>query len=164
MTVVVDASVLIALASLRRLDLIRLVLAPDAVYIPDAVWQEVVVQGGGRPAAVEIARCPWVQRRSPSLAHSMILTSEHLDPGEAEAIALAHEVKADVVLMDEKAGRRAAQRSGLRVLGTLGLLLQGKRTGVLAQVKPELDGLARAGFYIAHSLREEVLKRAGEAP
>ncbi|MGM0577132.1 MAG: DUF3368 domain-containing protein [Myxococcota bacterium] len=89
--------------------------------------------------------------------------SAELDPGETEAIALAVERKADVLLVDERRARRAATRLGQRVLGVLGVLLQAKRRGLVEELRPILHDLTEeAGFRIGPELVARVLKAAGE--
>ena len=91
------------------------------------------------------------------------LLSLHLDPGEAEAIALALEVQADLILLDERRATRAARQLGLKTLGLLGVLLLAKRKGLIHQVRPLLDRLeTEAGFWIAPDLRLQVLRAAQE--
>lgn len=73
-----------------------------------------------------------------------------LDPGEAAAIALALEMPADLILLDERDGRIAAERAGLRVTGLLGVLLRAKKDGQIQAVKPEVEALrARARFFLS---------------
>jgi len=86
-----------------------------------------------------------------------------LDPGEAEAIALALELRADLILLDERDGRSAAERVGLRVTGVLGVLLRAKKLGQIESVGRELDALrTRARFFVSPALTTNVLKTAGE--
>lgn len=85
-----------------------------------------------------------------------------LDAGEAAAIALAVERKASLLLMDEVDGRKAARHHGLRITGTLGVLLEGKREGHLGEVRPWIEALDRAGFHAGTALRQHVLAAAGE--
>jgi hypothetical protein len=86
-----------------------------------------------------------------------------LDVGEAEAITLAEEIKADIVLIDEMAGRETARISGFTVLGTLGLLLRAKRSGLLPSVAPLLDRLrSELNFFISDELRRTILRQAEE--
>ena len=81
-----------------------------------------------------------------------------LDAGEAEAIALAVECQADLILLDERLGRQAAQRMGLTVAGTLGVVIAAKDRGILTAVRPLLDALrADAGFWIGDVLYNAAL-------
>lgn len=96
-------------------------------------------------------------------ASRVALLSLHLDPGEAGAIALALELRADLILLDERRATRAARQLGLRTLGLLGVLLLAKRKGLIDQVRPLLDRLeADAGFWIAPDLRQQVCRAAEE--
>jgi len=96
-------------------------------------------------------------------ASRVALLSLHLDPGEAEAIALALELRADLILLDERRATRAARQLGLRTLGLLGVLLLAKRKGLIDQVRPLLDRLETdAGFWIARDLRQQVCRAARE--
>ena len=87
----------------------------------------------------------------------------NLDLGEAEAIALALELKADELLIDERLGRREAVRLGLSITGVLGVLLIAKNRGLIAKVQPIMESLiSQANFRISHQLYEEVLQTANE--
>ena len=86
-----------------------------------------------------------------------------LHSGEAEAIALATDLKADIVLIDEQEGRQLASKAGLAVTGVLGALLRAKRRGEIAAVKPEIDLLrSKARFFVSPLLEAKVLVAAGE--
>ena len=91
------------------------------------------------------------------------LLRAELDEGEAEAIALAHEIRADIILLDERDARRAAMRMGLKVLGTVGILLWGKQTEKIVSLREQLDALRFQGkFRISQQLCDRVLREAGE--
>jgi predicted nucleic acid-binding protein len=80
-----------------------------------------------------------------------------------EAIALAVEIRADIVLMDEKEGRRLARQAGLAVRGVLGILLRAKALGEIESIGPEIQALREcAGFFIIPSLESEILRAVGE--
>jgi predicted nucleic acid-binding protein len=87
-----------------------------------------------------------------------------LDRGEAESIALALELRADLILLDEQEGRHAAQHMGLSTTGVVGILLEAKVSGHVASVRPHLDALRNeAGFFLSEALCQEILRLAGEA-
>ena len=91
------------------------------------------------------------------------LLAVDLHQGEAEAIALALQIKVARLLIDEKEGRAMARQLGLRVTGVLGVLLRGKKMGQIGVVKPDLDALQdKAGFFIARDLEAAILASAGE--
>jgi uncharacterized protein len=90
-----------------------------------------------------------------------LLSSLH--KGEAAAIALAVDLKADIAIIDEQEGRRLATQAGLTVTGVLGILLRAKLAGQIAAVEPEIRALrSQARFFIAPSLEARVLSLAGE--
>ena len=94
----------------------------------------------------------------------MISLMRDLDRGEAQSIALSLELKADLILLDEKEGRRAAQRLGLRTLGVVGVLLEAKALGEIEHIRPHLDALRQAaGFYLSKSVYRTALAAAGES-
>ena len=70
---------------------------------------------------------PWVEVLSPKSGFILV----QLDPGESEAIALASEVHADILLIDEQAGRQVAVRTGLKVAGTLSVLDEAEQAGLV---------------------------------
>ncbi|MBX3730671.1 MAG: DUF3368 domain-containing protein [Candidatus Sumerlaeia bacterium] len=85
-----------------------------------------------------------------------------LDRGEAAAVALAVEVQADAVVLDDRKGRLVAQRLGLPVTGTLGLVVQAKRSDRLASARTAIDQLRDVGLYLSPQLVREALSAAGE--
>ena len=82
--------------------------------------------------------------------------------GEAEVIALAHEVNADLVIIDENIGRRIAKMFGLKVTGTIGTIIEAKKRGLLNNVQEKLDALINVDFWIGEDLYEEALRLSGE--
>lgn len=89
--------------------------------------------------------------------------STELDIGEAEAIALAVEIQADQVLIDERRGRLIASRLNLQYTGILGILVEAKSQGLIAEVQPLLNALINdAGFWVTEPLRNSVLQLVNE--
>jgi hypothetical protein len=161
MIVVSDTSPLINLAAVGQLDLLRQLY--QHVIIPQAIYDEIVVAGAGQPGAVEVKGASWIEtRRLRDQALVNILLLE-LDRGEAEALALAAELKADLLLIDESKGRAIAARLGFVHIGLLGILVQAKQRGIIDAVKPLLDDLiAKAGFWIGAELYQRVLQAVSE--
>jgi predicted nucleic acid-binding protein len=161
MIVVSDTSVLINLARLDKLFLLHKLYGN--LLIPLAVWREVVERGAGKPGADEVKAADWIQVREVANTALVRALRQDLDAGEAEAIALAVEVNADLLLMDERLGRATAQHFGLRYIGLIGVLLMARQRKLITEIKPDLDRLRQvAGFYISESLYKRVLKDAAE--
>ncbi len=85
-----------------------------------------------------------------------------LDAGEAEAIILATEINADLIILDEKLGRFHAKHADLKVTGTIGILIKAKAEGLIKELKPLLDELTEKDVWISEKLKSEILKRVGE--
>ncbi len=161
MIVVSDTSAIINLAMIGRLGLLHDIYTE--VVIPAAVYQEIVIQGAGKPGAIEVRTQPWFQQRAVVDTAFVSQLRRDLDDGEAEAIVLAQEIGADLLLIDDRAARRHAARLGLRFIGLLGVLLEAKKAGLLPAVKPALDDLiSKAGFRVRSSLYQAFLASAGE--
>lgn len=146
MTLVVDSSSLIALARIGRLDLFRQLAT--TVYVPQAVHDEVAIKGRGRPGSSEVTQAEWITVSSVKDAASVGSLCQNLGRGESEAIVLAKETQADFVVLDDVTARRQAERMGCRVVGLLGVLLYAKQRRLIASMKPVLDDLREAGFYV----------------
>lgn len=161
MKVVSNASPLINLARIGQLALLPRIFG--RLLVPEAVWQEVVVDGQGHPGAEEIRLADWIEQTAVAnrpLVHSL---RQELDAGEAEAIALAIEQNADWLLMDERLGRQTAQHFGLGHIGLVGILQVAKQRGEIQALRPVLDDLRRlAGFRISSLLWDQALRDAGE--
>lgn len=161
MIVVSNTSPIINLACVGQLDLLRQIYGQ--IIIPNAVLTEITINGVGQPGADEVPLLPWmIQQRVNQPALIQVLRLE-LDAGEAEALASALELNADLVLLDERRAREVAQRLGLRFIGLLGVLIEAHRQQRISQIRPVLDDLReKAGFWMTDALYQRVLKAAGE--
>jgi predicted nucleic acid-binding protein len=130
--VVSNASPLIRLASIDRLDLLQTPFGE--IIIPEAVFREVVVQGRNRSGESAIKAAAWIQVHALSSRKKADTLRRWLDAGEAESIALALERKADWLLIDELRGRRIAGNEGVRYTRVVGVLLLAKKHEVIPAV------------------------------
>lgn len=162
MIVVSDTSPITNLAAIGQLDLLRQLYV--TIIIPLAVYNEMVAVDKIVPGAIEIQTFGWVQTQLVVDAQRVIdiqANQDDIDLGEAEAIILALEVKADLLLMDERRGRALAINYGLNVTGLLGVLLQAKRNGLIPAVKPLIDQLIKtADFRVSGQLYATVIQTA----
>jgi predicted nucleic acid-binding protein len=161
-TVVADAGPLIHLSLVGRINLLPLLYG--RILIPDLVYQEVVQKGEGLAGSAEISAADWIDIApyDPG-AHLFRLLRADLDPGEAAALWLAVEKRSEWILSDDRPARLAAERLGLKVRGTLGILVAAKRRGLLPTVAPLLHELKAKGVWLSEDLIERVLRDLGES-
>lgn len=159
MIVVSDTSPITNLAAIGQLDLLRQIYG--LVVIPEAVFQELTAAGGNHPGAIA-QQLDWVETRAVSNRILVSALQVELDEGEAEAIALAQELAADLLLIDEHLGRVVATRLGVRIIGLLGVLIEAKHRGLVQEVKPLVDTLMNLGFHVKQDLYRRVLQATGE--
>jgi uncharacterized protein len=161
MIVVSNTSPLTNLAAIGQITLLNHLY--KQLYIAEGVWEELNAQGRRWPGRDEVAEADWIQRYPVENQTLVRALQADLDRGEAETIALALEIGADLVLLDERDARSAAKRQGLRVAGVVGVLLVAKKATIIAEVRPHLDALRQvAGFYVSQSLYQHTLELAEE--
>ena len=153
MIVVSDTSAITSLLQIGRVQLLQQMYG--SVFVPSAVEQELRCTHAALPdfiVAVPVHDAQGVARFLPQLHR-----------GEAEAIALAKEVKANALLMDEKLGRAVAMQEGLRVIGLVGVLATAKMKGLIPSLAAALDDLeTKADFRMSAALKSEALRSVGE--
>ncbi|MBX3331183.1 MAG: DUF3368 domain-containing protein [Nitrospira sp.] len=160
MILVLDASPLITLARIGSLELLHRLASQ--VLVPEAVYHECVTRAQGRPGGIELAQADWMIRKQVKNQAKVMQLQARVGRGEAEAIALAQEIHADAVVLDDATARQMAEGEGCRVVGLLGLLLEGKRRGLIPGVQPLLDHIRTAGFFVSEGLYTNILRQAGE--
>ncbi|MDA1190170.1 MAG: DUF3368 domain-containing protein [Candidatus Poribacteria bacterium] len=161
MIAVSDTSPLTNLASIRRLTLLGDLF--QQVLIPEAVAHELVALDPSHRGFVLVSGIPWISVRQVENQERVESLLVDLDPGEAEAIVLANEVKADALIIDERMGTSIARSEGIEVTGLIGILIRAKEEGLIPQVRPILDELIQdAGFWISDAVYAFALERAGE--
>jgi len=161
MIVVSDTSPIINLAAIGQLHLLPQLYG--TVIIPQSVYNEIVVAGIGQPGAKEIADAMWVEVRT-VVDRTLVLSLEtELDSGEAEAIVLAAELGADLLLIDERKGRVTANRLQVNYIGLLGILISAKHQGLITSVTHLMDDLRNiANFWIDDALYAHISRIAEE--
>ncbi len=159
MIVVSNTSPINNLAAIGQLSLLQQIYGQ--IVIPNAVYRELT----NIPVAgtVEVVTFEWIEKREATNSTLVKTLQLEIDEGEAEAIALAIELNADLLLIDERIGRIVASRLGLKFVGVLGVLLEAKSQGLIYTVKPLLDRLSVSGFWINEKLYNQVLNLAGES-
>jgi uncharacterized protein len=159
--VISDTSPILNFARIGRLQLLPRLYGQ--VLIPSAVFDELTASKQDLPPAIDLASAPWLIVASAKDRARVQDLREYLDPGEAEAIVLAVERRAGLLLMDERRGRRTATAAGLTVTGLLGVVVRAKRAGLIDLGKPVVDELIEiARFWIGPDLYAEVLAELGE--
>ncbi len=131
------------------------------VHIPPAVLDELSF---GRKAGLDLPdplALDWVDVRRPASAAAVPLVTD-LGPGEAEVLMLGLESRESILILDDAVARRLAAKLGLQMTGTLGILLDAKRAGLIPVVAPLLDQLQALGLRLASHTRAAVLALAGE--
>jgi predicted nucleic acid-binding protein len=160
MIIVADTTSISELAKVNYLNLLPKLFG--RVIIPQGVYDE--LKTGQHPAAKIVQELSWldVVAVNNRLVVEELQKVGNLDLGESEAIALAEEMGADQLLIDEKAARRVAMARNLPLIGTMGILLLAKRQGELENVKDILDQMQQQGTRISNRLYHQVLILAKE--
>jgi predicted nucleic acid-binding protein len=158
--IVCDAGPLIGLASVAQLELLPSLYR--RILVPEQVLAEVMQSGAGRVGAIEIGSADWLEV-VPSQGQPDALLTAELGIGESAVLSVAVQLRAPLVLIDERRARRiAAQIYSLAVRGTAGILVEGKRAGFVPEIRPLLDGMVRRGYYLSTRLIEFACQAVGE--
>jgi predicted nucleic acid-binding protein len=154
MPAVSNTSPISNLAIIGHLDLLKLQFSE--LRIPNAVSEELAANPNPAALATTDAAIDdgWIKTPDPKNLTLLNLLLPSLHRGEAEAIVLAVDLKADTIIIDEHEGRLVARQAGLSVTGVLGVLLRAKQEGTISAVHPEIRALrAKARFFISKPLK-----------
>ena len=163
MPVVSNTSPIMNLAIIGELSLLQNQFGE--IVIPGAVLEELKVEEDlpGSQNVRDALKVGWIRIETVNLYPLVRALQRDLDKGEAEAIALAIQLNADWVLIDEREGRKAAKSMELKVVGVLGVLLKAKHEGRLRSLRQAIDRLReKAGFYVRTDLCSEIIREGGE--
>ena len=145
MSIVSNSSPLILLAKIGRFNILRDLFG--LVYIPKSVYHEVVVVGAGKAGSKEVEegiKSGWIKVETAQIGPELELI---LGRGEAEAIMLAEKLKLPLII-DERKGRKIAERRGIKIIGTLGVLLKAYKLSLIEDLNTEIEKLIKAGIRI----------------
>ena len=157
--VVSDTTPFIALSIVGQLQLLAELY--EEIFVPPSVFDEVMAGGVANIGVADFRMAEWirvVELVDPRRADLLV----DLDRGEAETITLAQEVGADLVIIDERLGRRFARHLGLAVTGSLGVLLRAKQMGYVNKVGPMVEALRHGGIRLGDDVVQRTLELAKE--
>jgi predicted nucleic acid-binding protein len=120
-----------------------------------------VIAGRGKPGAAEVAQSDWIKRTPLNDLSSADRFSSRLHAGERQAISLAKELRL-TLLVDEREARRTARSLGIPFLGSLRILHEAKRAGVIAEIRPLVQELLDSGIYLGDSMLRNFFREVGE--
>lgn len=161
MIVVSDTTPLISLLKISRLDLLEKLFGE--VLIPSAVFNELTTDERFQLEANQIRQEKFIVVKEVNNLESVSILKRAtgLDQGESEAIVLTDELKADLLLMDEAKGRNVSAQMGLRIMGTIGILMAAYEEDELSsdEVRECIAGLQHAGRHIGQRHYQMLLSR-----
>ncbi len=157
--IVSDSGPILLFVRAKHLDFLQKVVGD--LVIPHAVFEDIVLRGRGKPGADEVRRASWIRREYVQDRSPIERLPAKLNLGEREAIILARELDA-TLLVDEREARKEASRLGIEHFGSLRVLKEAKDRGVVKEVKPILDAIVAAGTYISDFLYQDFLRQMGE--
>lgn len=158
MTVVADSSPLVVLVTIRHIEVLPTLF--QHVVIPLEVASELASRK--RPQVVRdfiATPPPWLELKAPTTTAGERIAGLH--SGETAAIALAEELRADRVLIDEQQARKAAAERRLRVTGTIGVL-EAAAERRLIDLEQAFDRLKQTDFWVTPKFLAERLIRFRE--
>ncbi len=157
MIVTPDSSPLIALSRVNRLNLLKSLY--KKILIPEAVAKEISSETTKK---INLNKLSWIEIKPLNQPLTVNILSVNLGKGESETIALALELKAGLIILDELAARNIAGSLNLKFTGTLGVLLKAKTKKLIPSIKEILDELIKHEFRLSSQLYQDVLELAKE--
>ena len=147
--IISDTSCLIILNKTGELDLLR------QLYNTVTITQDILLEYGEQLP-------DWIEVQQAKDQYRQQLLEMQIDKGEASAIALALETADNILILDDWKARKVAERLGLSVTGTLGVIIKAKKNGIISSIKPYLDKIRETNFRISEELEQIALKEANE--
>ncbi|WP_071189512.1 DUF3368 domain-containing protein [Trichormus sp. NMC-1] len=161
MIIVSNTSPITNLSAIGKIQLLEQLYGE--IIISSAVFQELTQWGESIPGAKEVKTYDWIIVKPVNNLTLVQSLKNKLDEGESSVIALALELNADLLIIDEQLGRQTATEYNLKITGILGILIDAKRQKLIPLVKPILDDLINtAKFWVSPSLYNRILSIVGE--
>ena len=158
MIVISDSSPLISLSTIERMDLLEKLF--KEIFVPKSVFEEVTKENKPYSNELKIFLINRVKHVKNKVAVKILLSD--IGKGESEAIILAIEEKSDYLLIDDLKARKIAKMNGLEIIGTMGILLKGKKEGLIKEIKPLIGILLKNNIRIGDKIIEMTLNAAQE--
>jgi uncharacterized protein len=165
-----DSTSIIVLSKIGKLHILQRLF--HEIHVPRAVYAELMEATPGkidpshRDGTAAIKSAHWIKVRDVvdrALVQRCLAT---LDPGESESIALAKQLNAELLIIDERKGRKLAEELNIKIIGTLGVVVKAKQNGILSEVKSTIQQMTSlqnpGGFYVSADVIAQILKLAGE--
>jgi predicted nucleic acid-binding protein len=147
--IIADTSCLILLDKIGELNLL------NTLFGTVITTQEVVTEFG-------LPLPDWFTIINPADKNYQSIIEASIDKGEASAIALALELHDSLLIIDDLKGRKFALRLGLKITGTIGIIIEAKNAGILKAIKPLITKIKKTNFRISEELEKQILDKAGE--
>ena len=148
--VIVNSTPIIVLCNIGLLDILKALYAE--IYIPEAVYREVTEKDDSACQVLKTA-LNWIHvERIANQSDKKMYKAKLHQEGTAD----------DLVVIDDNAAKKTAKYLGLKVTGTIGVLLKAKREGIIPEIASVLEKMKKNGFYISENLEQLVLEQAGE--
>lgn len=148
-TIISDTSCFIVLTNIGELDLLQ------RIYGSVITTPEVATEYGQTLPG-------WVEVKAAGDKHLQKVLELQVDRGEASAIALAMEIPDSTLILDDYKARKIAEKLGLEITGTIGVIIKAKLNGIIPSIKPYLDKISKTDFRLSSELEQLALRQAGE--
>ena len=153
MILIADSSALITLSICNQLELPEKLF--DRIKVPLSVYNEINIPH--KPESEVLVK--YLKGKIINIDLSpYIISTPSLGKGELEAMALYKKLNADFLLTDDKKARKIAEYNGIKIIGSIGLLIWAKEKNLIEKVKPSLDEIYNSYIFISEDLYHHILK------
>lgn len=157
--VIVNSTPLLSLGNIGKLDILHLMY--NKIVIPEAVKKEVLEKRD--LASQSILVSDWIDVETISNPADYEMYRSRLHAGEVEVMILAQQnPRADLVILDDMAARKTAEYLGLKLTGTIGVLIKAKQIGIITAVMPIINELECKGFFVSGQVKKMIAVKTNE--